>query len=80
MRKVLAVASVEVQHKELVFKELKKIFRKIKIPLDILFQEELSNFDQNIDNGNVFKSYPYITLTIPNYEQHRLCTFYSIQT
>ena len=74
MRKVLAVASVEVQHKELVFKELKKIFRKIKIPLDILLQEELSKFDQNIDNGNVFKSYPYITLTIPNYEQHRLCT------
>jgi hypothetical protein len=40
MRKVLAVASVGAEHKELVLKDLKSIFRRIKIPLDILLQEE----------------------------------------
>lgn len=76
MRKVLAVASVGPEHKELVFKEIKKIFRKVRIPLDVLLQEETShNQGQIIENGNVFRSYPYITLTVPNYEQHRQRTF-----
>ena len=43
MRKVLAVASVAEQHKELVLKDLKTIFKRIKIPLDILLQEEISH-------------------------------------
>lgn len=81
MRKVLAVASVGTEHKELVFKELKKIFRRIKISLDVLLQEEAANSATSlIENGNVFRSYPYITLTIPNYEQHRQCTSPPIQT
>lgn len=68
MRKVLAVASVGTEHKELVFKELKKIFRRIKISLDVLLQEEAAHSRTTlIENGNVFSSYPYITLTIPNY-------------
>lgn len=40
MRKVLAIASVGQEHKELVFKEIKRIFRRIKISLDTLLQEE----------------------------------------
>ena len=76
MQKVLAVASVGSEHKELVFKELKKIAKKIKISLEILLQEEIMNANCcSADNGNIFKSYPYITLNIPNYEQHRESTF-----
>lgn len=74
MRKVLAVASVGPEHREIVFKEIKKIFRRTKISLNILLQDELVNsVSKTIENGNVFASYPYITLTIPNYEQHRRC-------
>jgi len=71
MRKVLAVASVAFEHRELVFKELKKIFKRIKISLDILLQEETLKSQLPAENGNVFNNYPYITLTIPNYELHR---------
>jgi hypothetical protein len=39
MRKVLAVASVGVEHRELVYKEIKKIFRRTRISLDVLLQE-----------------------------------------
>jgi hypothetical protein len=79
MRKVLAVASVGIEHKELVFKDLKTIFKKIKISMDTLLQEELlQSTSSNLDSTNVFKSYPYITLTIPNYEQHRECTYFFI--
>lgn len=73
MRKVLAVASVGTEHKELVLKDLKSIFRRIKIPLDILLQEEYAQGTPS-SSGTLFKAYPYITLTIPNYEQHRECT------
>jgi hypothetical protein len=38
MRRVLAIAAVSFEHRELVFKELKKIFRKIKISLETLLQ------------------------------------------
>jgi hypothetical protein len=38
MRKVLAVASVGIEHKELVFKDLKIIFKRIKIAIDVLLQ------------------------------------------
>jgi len=38
MRKVLAVASVGPQHKELVLKDLKNIFKRIKISVDVLLQ------------------------------------------
>ena len=79
MRKVLAVASVASEHRELVFKEIKKIFKRLKISLDILLQEETMKSQFPPENGNVFKSYPYITLTIPNYEQHRECTYFTIQ-
>lgn len=80
MRKVLAVASVGTEHKELVFKELKKIFRRIKISLDVLLQDEMAHSSSGIiENGNVFHSYPYITLTVPNYEQHRQCNTPPIQ-
>lgn len=76
MRKVLAVASVGAEHREIVFKEIKKIFRKTKISLNVLLQDELVNsVTKIVENGNVFASYPYITLTIPNYEQHRRCNF-----
>lgn len=71
MRKVLAQASVGPEHKELVLKDLKSIFKRIKIPLDILLQEENYQQDQTSNTQPLFKSYPYITLTIPNYEQHR---------
>lgn len=73
MRKVLAVASVGAEHKALVLKDLKSIFRRIKIPLDILLQEEKTTeqHEHASDHHTLFKSYPYITLTIPNYEQHR---------
>lgn len=72
MRKVLAVASVGAEHKELVLKDLKSIFRRIKIPLDILLQEEKTTQENEHPSHHIlFKSYPYITLTIPNYEQHR---------
>lgn len=76
MRKVLAVASVGVEHKVLVLKDLKTIFKRIKIPLDILLQEEYAQEGAQLTNSSttLFKSYPYITLTIPNYEQHRECT------
>ena len=67
MRKVLAIAAVSFEHRELVFKELKKIFRKIKISLDTLLQEEIALSQQLPENGNIFQSYPYITLTVPNY-------------
>ena len=78
MRKVLAVASVAFEHRELVFKEIKKIFKRLKISLDILLQEETIKSQIPPENGNIFKSYPYITLTIPNYEQHRQCTYFTI--
>jgi len=70
MRKVLAVASVGVQHKELVLKDLRNIFKRIRISEEVLLQEEIQ---QNVSHNNssdriLFKSYPYITLTIPNYE------------
>lgn len=76
MRKVLAVASVGTEHKELVLKDLKSIFRRIKIPLDILLQEEYAEAEKGTpsSSGTLLKAYPYITLTIPNYEQHRECT------
>jgi hypothetical protein len=69
MRKVLAVASVGVEHKQLVLKDLKNIFKRIKISLDVLLQEENTQLDgeQNNKNEPLLKSYPYITLTIPNY-------------
>jgi hypothetical protein len=76
MRKVLAVASVGVEHKELVFKDLRSIFKRIKIPLDILLQEEYAQGETQTNTTTsrpLFKAYPYITLTIPNYEQHREC-------
>jgi hypothetical protein len=38
MRKVLAVASVGIEHKELVFKDLKSIFKRIKISVETLLQ------------------------------------------
>ena len=38
MRKVLAVASVGIEHKELVFKDLKHIFKRIKITIETLLQ------------------------------------------
>jgi hypothetical protein len=75
MRRVLAIASVGHEHRELVFKEIKRIFRRIKISLDTLLQEETFKSQLPPDNGNVFSSYPFITLTIPHYEQNRECTF-----
>ena len=81
MRKVLAVASVGIEHKQLVLKDLKNIFKRIKISLDVLLQEENTQLDgeQNNKIEPWLKSYPYITLTIPNYEQHRDCNFVLIQ-
>ena len=76
MRKVLAVTSVSSDHKELVLKELKNIFKKLKISLEVLLQDELANQPPNesLNLSTAFKSYPYITLCIPNYEAHRECT------
>ena len=81
MRKVLAVASVGSEHKELVLKDLKSIFRRIKIPLDILLQEEYAQTEKGTTSSTntLLKAYPYITLTIPNYEQHRECTSFHTQ-
>jgi len=69
MRKVLAVASVGPEHKELVLKDLKTIFKRIKISMDVLLQEEMDQQNEgNSTNGTILlKSYPYITLYIPNY-------------
>ena len=41
MRKVLAVAAVTAEHKELVLRDLKKIFRRIKITPEVLLKEEM---------------------------------------
>jgi len=81
MRKVLAVASVGCEHKELVLKDLKKIFKRIKISPDVLLQEEFNNKDASNTGSStlLFKAYPYITLTIPNYEQHRECNSFLIK-
>lgn len=69
MRRVLAVASVSIQHKEMVLKDLNNIFKRIKIPQEILLQEEMpQNCSPDNNNRPLLKSYPYITLTIPNYE------------
>lgn len=79
MQKVLAVAAVGSEHKELVFKELKKIAKKIKVSLEILLQEEIINANAySADNGNILQSYPYITLNVPDYEQRRESTSYDI--
>lgn len=69
MRKVLAVASVGPEHKELVLKDLKTIFKRIKISMEVLLQEEMDQQNEcNSTNGTILlKSYPYITLYIPNY-------------
>jgi hypothetical protein len=69
MRKVLAVASVGPEHKELVLKDLKNIFKRIKISMDVLLQEEMhqQNEDNSANGTILLKSYPYITLFIPNY-------------
>ena len=80
MRKVLAQASVGPEHKELVLKDLKSIFKRIKITLDILLQEENYQQEPTSHPQPLFKSYPYITLTIPNYEQHRECNLCLSQT
>jgi glycine cleavage system regulatory protein len=63
MRKVLAIASVSSEHKQLVLKDLTQIFKKIKITINELLQEEIDN------NSNTYplNNYPYISLTIPNY-------------
>ena len=75
MRKVLAVAAVTADHKELVLRDLKKIFRRIGIsPHTLLSEEILDSSAPTLDSSNVFRAFPYILLTIPDYEKHRLCT------
>ena len=40
----------------------------------ILSEEILDSSAPTLDSSNVFRAFPYILLTIPDYEKHRLCT------
>lgn len=68
MRQILAITSVNLQHKQLIFDDLKNISRKTRLPLDTILQEELVSLESALlENRFPFKSFPNITLTIPNY-------------
>ena len=69
MQRLLAVASIEIKHVDLIFKEIENISKRTKISTEILLQGQIYPHSPVLDSS-AFKSYPYITLTIPNYEKH----------
>ena len=72
MKQILAITSLNYEHKNLILDELKQLSRGIRVPLATILQEELKTTHTTLlENTITFKSFPYITLSIPNYEELR---------
>ena len=79
MKKVLAILAVNPDYVEFAIPELKSLLSKLPIPFTTLFSESMPLPDKNYQiSHKVIKNFPYVTLTVPNFDQHRDCKCLSL--
>ena len=76
MQRVLCFLTVNPDFVEFAIPELKALLTTCPVPLEVLFQEELQAKDlppSHLVNEASFKQFPFVVLTVPDFESHRTC-------
>lgn len=74
MKKVLALLAIQPEYQEFAVPELKAILAPLKIPFPTLFADSAPLPDRHfLITHRSLLNFPYITLTVPDFELHRKC-------